>query len=71
MLEFMLTVGILSILFWVGYKITGVMFKACVWLFVLLPVAIVLWGLGLVCCCTLILIPIGIKLFGAGWRVIT
>lgn len=66
MLGFIVTVGILSVLFWIGFKITGALFKAFIWLFILLPIAICIWGLGLLCCCTIILIPIGTKLFKAG-----
>lgn len=70
MIGFMIAVGILSILFWVAFKITGAVFKACVWLFILLPIALVLWAIGIVCCCTILLIPVGRKLFGAGAKVL-
>ena len=69
MIEFL--IGVLSILFWIGFKITGALFKACIWLFILLPVAFVLWAFGLLLCCTLILIPIGKRLFGAGCKVLS
>ena len=65
-----LTLIILGTLLWAGLKITGVLLSAIVWVFINLPVALVLWGLALACCCTVILIPIGIKLFGAGAKVL-
>ncbi len=53
-----------------GFAITGALLKACLWLFILLPIGLVLCVLGLALCCTLILIPIGAKLFTAGLHVI-
>ena len=66
MLEFIIGVGVICLLFFVGYKISGAVFKILIWLCILLPISLCLWGLAIVCCCTLILIPIGIKLFRAG-----
>lgn len=71
MIEILIVLGVLSMLFWIGFKITGVVFKASIWLFILLPVALVLWSLGLLLCCTLILIPIGKRLFGIGCKVLS
>ena len=70
MFDMIVAMGILSILFFVGYKITGALFKALIWLFLLLPIAIVIWGIAIVCCCTLILIPVGLKMFKVGARVL-
>ena len=70
MLGFILMVGILSLFFFGAYTITGAIFKALIWLLILVPIALVLWVVGLACCCTLILIPVGIKLFVAGCRVL-
>lgn len=70
MIEFILVLGILSLFFGGAYLITGALLKAIIWLCVLVPVTLVLWGIGLVCCCTLILIPVGLKLFSAGCRVL-
>ena len=36
---------------------------AAVWLFIKLPFALILGGLGLVCCVTILLIPLGGKCF--------
>lgn len=71
MFTFIICLAILSILFWMGFKITGAMLKALMWLFILVPLAVGIWGFALLCCCTLILIPIGIRLFMTGLRVIT
>lgn len=70
MFEFIIGIGIVCVLFFVGYKVTGALFKALVWLCILLPIALVLWGIAILCCCTLVLIPIGVKLFGVGLKVL-
>ena len=70
MLTFMICLVILAVLFWLGFAITGALLKACLWLFILLPIGLALCVLGLALCCTLILIPIGAKLFTAGPHVI-
>ncbi len=61
---------VLSILFWIGFRITGALLMACLWLFVLLPLAILIGFLGLLCCCTILLIPVGLRLFETGWRML-
>lgn len=70
MIEFILVMGILSLFFGGAYLITGAIFKAFIWLFILVPIALFLWGIGIACCCTLILIPVGLRLFTAGCRVL-
>lgn len=70
MIEFILVLGLFSVFFFVAYKVTGAILKALIWLFVLVPIAILLWVVALVCCCTILLIPVGIKLFTAGCRVL-
>ena len=69
-LTIIICLAILSGLFWVGLTITGAMLTAFVWLFIKLPVALLIWLLAIACCCTLILIPVGIKLFAAGGKII-
>lgn len=71
MIELILILVILSMFFGGAYLITGAFLKAIIWLCVLVPITLFLWGIGLVCCCTLILIPVGLKLFSAGCRVLT
>lgn len=61
---------ILTALFGVAFKLTGALLKAFFWLFICLPVGLILWVLGILCCCTLLLIPVGIILFKAGAHVI-
>lgn len=70
MFTFIVIMAVLTAFLWLGSKITGALLKACIWLFLLVPLALGIWGIALICCCTLILIPIGIKLFAAGMRVI-
>lgn len=70
MFAFIIFMVILSALFWLGFKMTGAILKACIWLFIFVPLALGIWGIALLCCCTLLLIPLGIKLFAAGLRVI-
>ena len=60
MLGFIIMLGVLSLTLWIGYKITGALFTACVWLFIKIPCAIVIGAFGLVLCITILLIPIGI-----------
>lgn len=70
MFEFIFVLAILSLFFGGAYIITGALLKAVVWLCVLVPITLFLWGIAILCCCTLILIPIGIKLFTVGCRVL-
>lgn len=70
MITFMICLVLLSVLFWVGFTVTGALLKACLWLFILLPIGVVLCVMGAVLCCTLILIPLGAKVFMAGIHVI-
>ncbi|MCI6700833.1 MAG: hypothetical protein PUD27_07600 [Solobacterium sp.] len=53
-----------------GFKLTGALLSAIIWIAVLVPVSIVLFALGLVCCVSIILIPAGIKLFGIALSVL-
>ena len=62
---------LLVTMFGIGLSITGAIIKAVVWMTIILPVGLFLWGCGLVFCCTLILIPVGLRLFWTGFRVIT
>ena len=70
MITFMICLALLAVLFWVGFAVTGALLKACLWLFILLPIGVVLCVLGAVLCCTLILIPVGANVFIAGIHVI-
>lgn len=63
MLGFIIILGILSVTLWIGYKITGVLFAACVWLFIKVPCAIIIGAFGVVLCITILLMPIGMRCF--------
>ena len=63
MISFILCLLLLTILFGIAYKITGAILKACVWL-------LILSGVGVIFCCTIILIPVGIGIIKAGIRMI-
>ena len=61
-----LLLGILALLFWIGFHLFGAILLAFLWVFIKLPIAILALLIGLVCCCTLILIPLGLLLFKLG-----
>ena len=70
MLELFLILILLTGLFWLGFHITGALLSAAFWVLIRLPLAVVLFALGLACCVTLLLIPVGIKLWKLALRVI-
>lgn len=63
MFELIITLAVLTFFLWLGYKITGTLLSAAIWLFIKLPFAIILFCLGLALCATLLLIPLGIMCF--------
>lgn len=69
-MEIIIVLAILTGLFWLGFHITGALLSAAFWLFVKLPLALIVFCLGIVCCVTLLLIPIGIKCFGLAVRIL-
>lgn len=60
-MEFIITLAVLTFMFWIGYHVTGALLSAAIWLFIKLPIAILLFGLGMALCITILLIPIGGK----------
>ena len=69
MLIALLVIICLGAAFGIGFSITGALVLAL--LFVIkLPVALILWILGAVCCCTILLIPLGLILFRAGTAIL-
>lgn len=62
MLHTILIILVLCLFFGVGFSITGLFFATLIWLFVKLPVSIILFVAGIICCCTIILIPVGAAL---------
>lgn len=71
MLEIIIGLALLTFLFCLGFHITGALLSAAIWLFIKLPFAIILGGLGLVCCVTIFLIPLGGKCFKFAFEVLT
>ena len=65
-----LILALLTFLLGLAFKLTGAVLKAVLWVFIFLPIALVLWALAVVCCCTLILIPVGVFLFKAGMKLL-
>ena len=62
-MELIALLAILTFMFWFAFKITGAVLSAVIWLVIKLPIAMIIFCLGIVCCATLLLIPVGIKLF--------
>ena len=61
MILLMLTIFVVMILY-VALKLTEVVLSAAIWFLVKIPLALVLFCIGIVFCCTLIFIPIGLGL---------
>ena len=70
-MEIIIFLAILTFLFWLGFHITGALLSAAIWLFIKLPIALILGCLGLGLCITILLIPIGIKCFKFALGVLT
>jgi len=51
--------------FGLAFRLTGAVLLALFWM-LKLPLVLVMWILGAVCCCTIILIPVGLLLFKTG-----
>ena len=67
---FFLTFLFLTFFIWIGCHITGALLGSVIWLFVLVPVSVILWTIALACCCTVLLIPLGIWLFKLGLKIL-
>ena len=65
-----LILALLTFLLGLAFKLTGAVLKAVLWVFIFLPIALVLWALAVGCFCTLILIPVGVFLFKAGMKLL-
>lgn len=59
MLETIIILAVLTGLFWIGFKITGAILSAVIWLFIKLPLALCFLGIGIVAFITILLIPFG------------
>ena len=62
---------ILFVLFYIGFKITGALLSAILWVAIKLPLAIIFWAIGICLCFTIIFIPVGKSLIKAGTAMIT
>ncbi len=71
MIGLLITLAVLTVLFWLGYHVTGALLSAAIWLFIKLPFAIILGCLGLICCVTILFIPLGGKCFKFALNVLT
>ena len=71
MIEILITLAVLTVLFWIGFHVTGALLSATIWLFIKLPLALLLGCLGLICCMTILLIPLGGKCFMFAFEVLT
>lgn len=70
MLSFIIGLMILTCMLGIGFKVTGALLSACIWLFIEIPIAFAVWVIGIVCCCTIILIPVGLGLFKAALKLL-
>ena len=71
MIEILITLAVLTVLFWIGFHVTGALLSATIWLFIKLPLALLLGCLGLICCITILLVPLGGKCFMIAFEVLT
>ncbi len=71
MFEIILVLALLTFLLWLGFHITGALLSASIWLFIKLPIAVLVGCLGFVLCITILLILLGIKCFKFAFNVIT
>jgi len=62
--------AVLLLLLWIGFTITGGLLLTGFWLFIKVPLALILFFLAVIFCLTIILIPLGIVLFKVGLRLL-
>ena len=58
-------IAVIGAVFGLAFRITGAVLAACFWM-LKLPLVLILWVLGAVCCCTILLIPLGLLLLKTG-----
>lgn len=63
-MEIILGLVVLMALFWLGFHLTGALLSMIVWVCVKLPLAIMLFCLGLGLCTTILMIPLGLRVIG-------
>lgn len=62
--------AVIGLLLWIGFTITGGLLLTGLWLFLKVPLALILFFLAVIFCITIILIPLGIVCFKAGLRLL-
>ena len=62
--------AVLLLLLWIGFTITGGLLLTGFWLFIKVPLALILFFLAVIFCLTIILIPLGSVLFKVGLRLL-
>ena len=67
---FLIFFAIFGLLLWFAFAITSGLVLTGFWLFIKIPLAIMLFLLGLILCLTLILLPLGILCFRAGFKLL-
>ena len=70
MIGFLISLWVLSMLLWLGFKLTGALLSACLWLFISVPLGFGALGIGLLLCCTILLIPVGLWFLKTGFKLI-
>ena len=71
MLGVIISLGLLTIFFWICFKFTSIVFSVLLWLFVKLPCAIMLVLISVVFCVTILLIPVGKGCFSLAGDLLT
>jgi len=69
-MEIIIILALLTFLFWLGFIITGTLLSTAMWIMVKLPLAIIVFVIGVLCCLTLLLIPVGLKCFKLALRIV-
>ena len=59
MLTLIMILGFMTALLWISFKVTGALFTLAIWLFIKVPLALILGVIGVLCCVTILLIPLG------------
>ena len=67
---FLIVFAVLGLLLWLAFAITGGLILTGFWLFIKVPLAILLFFLGMILCLTIILLPLGILCFRAGFKLL-
>lgn len=67
---FVIVFAVLGLLLWIGFTITGGLLLTGFWLFIKVPLAIILFLVAICLCLTIILLPLGILCFRAGLKLL-